>query len=133
MWCCVDRRFENSFENKNSIRELAALVRTAADATGRAAELMLRLISTGEAESEEIRTIRLLAEDLLNGNELVAKLAMDRFRLEQAVVESQSLKLVCDATICRYPIDHNNAAIRTENNRLALKLNRWPRRRTTDR
>jgi hypothetical protein len=42
MWCCVDRRFESSDENKNKIRELAALVRTAADAIGRAAELMLQ-------------------------------------------------------------------------------------------
>jgi hypothetical protein len=120
--------------SKDNIRELAALVRTAADATGRAAELMLRCNAADDVEDEEMRKMRLMAEDLLNGNELVAKLAADRFRLEQAVIESQSLKLVCDATTCLCPIKREVAAIRAENNRLALKLKRrGQQRRSTDR
>jgi len=112
--------------SKDNIRELAALVRTAADAIGRSAELILRWNATSDDEddSSEMTDLRFMADYLLNGIELVAKQAADRFCLEEAVMESQSLKLLCDAATCLRPIKREAAAIRTENNRLALKLKR---------
>ena len=121
--------------SRENIRELAALVRTAADASGRAAELMLRWkLTDDDSEYKEWSDLKLIAQDLLNGNELVAKLAADRFRLELAVVESQSLRLACDATTCLHPINREVAGLRAEERRLKLKLNRRGRqRRSTDR
>jgi hypothetical protein len=79
-----------------------------------------------------MRRLRLTAEDLLNWNLMVAMLAADRFRLDEAVVESKSLELVCDAATCLRTVTQDTASIMTENNRLAFKLQRRPfgRRRT---
>jgi hypothetical protein len=120
----VDSKYVSDGRKKDSIREMAVLVRTSADAIGRAAALMDQFNLCEAFEDTEMRTLRLMAEDLLNGNLLVAKLATDRFSLDEAVVESQSLKLTCDAAICLRTVTQANASISSENNRVSLKLKR---------
>lgn len=122
--------------SRDNIRELAALVRTAADAIGRSAELILRWNATrdDEDDSSEMVDLRFMADYLLNGIELVAKQAADRFCLEEAVIESQLLKLLCDAATCMRPIKRETVALRAKNNRLMLKLKRrsFPRVGSSD-
>jgi hypothetical protein len=101
---------ESSYDQKESIRELAALVRTASEATARAAELLYQWKAPEDAEIENLRAV---TEELLLKNADIAQLASDG-HFEMAMVKARALKLHCDAAASLRPIGKLRAILQTK-------------------
>jgi len=101
---------ESSYDQKESIRELAALVRTAAEATARAAELLYQWKAPEDAEIENLRAV---AEELFLKNAEIAQLASDG-HYELAMVKARALKLHCDAAASLRPLGRLRAILQAK-------------------
>lgn len=101
---------ESSYDQKESIREFAALVRTAAEATARAAELLYQWKAPEDAEIENLRAV---AEELFLKNAEIAQLASDG-HFEMAVVKARALKLHCDAAASLRPLGRLRAILQAK-------------------
>src|SRR5450432_1619683 len=89
----------STYDQKDSILEVAALIRTAAETVGRAAELL----SHWQKDDLEMESLLGAINDLLRRNALVGRLAAEG-DFGAAANESRILTLFCDSVAGLRPI-----------------------------